>query len=82
MDTGIILCELLTIIPTNKWKECITKVRHGQFPPGNGLSEIEKNLINAFLSPDPELRPYDLEDVMDCVDHIMESNGGLNSKFA
>ena len=70
---GLILFELLTIVPVDQWREVILDVRQGIFPSNHGLKEDEKSFITALLEPNPENRPNDLDEVLDAAEYVIES---------
>ena len=75
---GLIFFELLAIIPLQSWKDYIFDVRQGNFPPDSDLKEDEQNLIKELLTPDPENRPNDLDEIIDVTDYLMQTDAGKN----
>ena len=70
-SSGIILFELLTIIPSAKWYNSLITLKHGGFPPQSNLQEVEKRLIRHLLSSNPEDRPKSI-DLIDIVATLMQ----------
>ena len=75
---GLILFELLVIIPPEKWELTIKEVRQGRFPANHGLLDMEKFLIQELLSPEPYDRPDNLADLIAGINHLMEIEKGRN----
>ena len=70
---------MLTIIPNDKWSYTITAVRLGRFPSKHGLRDMEKYLINELLSPLPQDRPADIDDIISVISLLMKKEQGNNT---
>ena len=69
----------MTIITPENWKEAFFGVKQKEFPPNHSLREDEENLINELLTPEPENRPNDLEEIIDVADYLIENHDGIKS---
>ena len=58
--------------------ETIIILRQGGWPAGCNLTEMEKNLVKALLQPEADDRPYDLTDVIEVIDYLIETEKGKN----
>ena len=75
-NTGIILYELLTVIPYDTWREKILAVRAGGILESDCVEETDQMLINELLAVEHENRTYMLEETIDAVNCIVDREEG------
>ena len=73
---GIILYELLTVIPEEDWTKRILSTREGGYLQDKNLLENEKSLLGALLVSDAAYRPSDVQDVIDVVEILRDNYNG------
>ena len=57
--------------------DTVLTLRQGSWPGGYKLTEMEKNLISVLMETEPN-RPFDLSQVIEVVDYIIEEEKGRN----
>ena len=70
--SGIILFELLQLIPAYDWDNAISGLRKRMFPAYTTIKDTEKRCINALLSEEPARRPS-ITDILGFVETQVET---------